>query len=83
MVQYTQEPSGIDDKRKVIVNGKKYHAVTTTKCTVCTVEDRYMCVKQHHTGNNSSLECPYCEHIITVHDMMYKQKESDTDESDE
>jgi DNA-directed RNA polymerase subunit RPC12/RpoP len=57
------------DNRKIVVNGRKYYAMTANKCTTCSAE-RFMFLKQRHTGGSVTIECPYCDSYLTLREEM-------------
>lgn len=70
MAQYEGDTRALlDDKRKVIVGGKRYWFKTTENCKACSQPDRNLYVKQK-LGEDWMLECPVCETVTPVKSAM-------------
>jgi len=61
----------VGDTRTITVNGRKYYTMTANRCSACS-EERFMFVKQKHSGGDVTVECPFCDSYITLRPEMIK-----------
>lgn len=54
------------DARTIVVNGKKYHAITKNRCTTCSAEERFLYIVQKVGNDQVSLNCPFCDTTETI-----------------
>jgi len=53
------------EKRKLVVNGKRYYSATNRSCPSCSGDNRFLFVKLILDGT-TCLECPVCDTAVNL-----------------